>query len=266
MRKQSLPRQISQESRPTCSWSRSRLWRTQAVLAAAQQKTSQPGRPLFVGDSTYLDLGSLGGVSACLARSEMGAEGPGGSSLTIFEAIERLSPSAIIMVGIAFGMNPEKQRIGDVLVSRQLMNYASQRVGTGSGVEPELTPRGDRITASIRLLDRLRYAELGWSSAPVRFGLIVSGPSLVDNYDYRRQLQQIEREAIGGEMEGSGLYAAAQRKKIDWVLVKAICDWADGNKGENKDQNQLLAARNAAEFTIHALAQGGFSQSSGTEG
>jgi nucleoside phosphorylase len=90
----------------------------------------------------------------------------------------------------------------------------------------------------------------------------------VDNVDYRDQLRMLEPEAIGGEMEGVGLYTAAQNAKVDWILVKAICDWADGNKsGEKtvvsrdgdskkistKDRDQKIAARNAAEFTIHVL-------------
>ena len=36
------------------------------------------------------------------------------------------------------------------------------------------------------------------------------------------QLISLSLEAIGGEMEGAGLYAAAQRKKVDWILVPDI--------------------------------------------
>jgi hypothetical protein len=59
-------------------------------------------------------------------------------------------------------------------------------------------------------------------------------------------------------MEGAGLYAVAQREKVDWILVKAICDYADGNKGQDKDKRQQTAARNAARFVFHVLNQGGF--------
>ncbi len=56
-------------------------------------------------------------------------------------------------------------------------------------------------------------------------------------------------------MEGAGLYVAAHDAKVDWILVKAICDWADGNKD---DTAQALAARNAAEFVLHVLNLGGW--------
>jgi tetratricopeptide (TPR) repeat protein len=54
-------------------------------------------------------------------------------------------------------------------------------------------------------------------------------------------------------MEGAGLYVACQDKKVDWILVKAICDWADGNKAHDKAARQQTAATNAAKFVLHAL-------------
>ncbi len=59
-------------------------------------------------------------------------------------------------------------------------------------------------------------------------------------------------------MEGAALSVAARHYKVDWILVKAICDWADGNKSQSKEQRQKKAALNAVLFTIHVLKQGGF--------
>lgn len=56
-------------------------------------------------------------------------------------------------------------------------------------------------------------------------------------------------------MEGAGLYVACQNSKVDWILVKAICDWADGQKAKDEDARQQLAADNAAAFVLHALQQ-----------
>lgn len=75
----------------------------------------------------------------------------------------------------------------------------------------------------------------------------------MDNIDFREQLRELEPETIGGEMEGAGLYAACQDNHVDWILVKAICDWAGGNKAQNKDEYQRLAADNAARFVLYAL-------------
>ncbi|MGB6688398.1 MAG: hypothetical protein WBE76_11200 [Terracidiphilus sp.] len=93
----------------------------------------------------------------------------------------------------------------------------------------------------------------------MRFGVVLTGDKLIDNIDFRHQLRAFEPEAIGGEMEGAGLYVACQDKKVDWILVKAICDWADGSKTQDKDSRQQLAATNAARFVLRALQFTSFS-------
>jgi nucleoside phosphorylase len=215
----------------------------------------------FIGDKTYYDLGVLGGARTVLVRSEMGSGGVGGALLTAATAISDLAPAAIIMLGIAFGLDPQRQQIGDILISRQLMLYDLQRVGTDSAGNYQLRARGDRPACSPRLLDRFRTGRDGWPGAPLHFGLILSGDKLVDNQDFRAQLLQLEPEAIGGEMEGAGLYAAAQRSKVDWIVIKAISDWADGQKRQGKAAHQQLAAHNAAAFTLHVIEQGGLARS-----
>lgn len=226
---------------------------TQAVLQAAEAITQTPAQPTYKGNLTYYHLGQLGGANTYLVRSEMGSSGLSGSILTISEAIRDLSPQAVIMVGIAFGMDHEKQPIGQVLVSLQIHNYEPQKVG-----EDTLIPRGDKPPASPRLLNRFRDGEIAWNRSPVKFGLILSGEKLVDNITFRTQLQAQEPEAIGGEMEGAGLYAAALRTKTDWILVKAVCDYADGKKAQNKEENQEVAAKNAAGFVVFVINRGGF--------
>jgi hypothetical protein len=141
------------------------------------------------------------------------------------------------------------------LVSQQLWLYDLQRVG-----KHEIRPRGDKPHASPWLLDFLKSADLYWEGTTVRFGLILTGEKLVDNVDYRDQLKKFEPEAIGGEMEGAGLYTACQDAYVDWILVKAICDWADGNKGQEKEARQNLAAHNAASFVLYALQQASIKQ------
>lgn len=225
-----------------------------AVLACCQDH-----KLCFIQERVYHDLGVIGGAKTFLVQSEMGSDGLGGSRFTVQEGIRALSPSAVIMVGIAYGLDKEKQQIGDILVSRQLVAYDHQRVGSNSEGEHLLHIRGDRISAPVWLLDRFKAGLQTWSGPmQVCFGLILSGGKLVANQSYRDQLYQSEREAIGGEMEGVGLYESAQRHHVAWILVKAISDWGDSNKHLDKAKHQQEAATNAARFTIHVLRQGGF--------
>ncbi len=223
-----------------------------AVRDAFLQKTGTFERHI-IGDKTYFDLGVVGEARICLVQSEMGAGGPGGATLVVHESIKALSPSAIVMVGIAFGLLPDEQNIGDILVSRQLLGYEMQRVEVGPGGQEVIKPRGDRPQASTRLLDRFRASIFDWTGPKVHFGLVLSGEKLVNSKDFRDKLLRIEPEAIGGEMEGTGGYAAAHRNKVDWILVKAICDWAENKE----DTYQKQAAENAVRFIIHVLEQGG---------
>lgn len=227
---------------------------TRALLDACQQETGQAFTRAFVGENVYYDLQTIGGARTLLVQSEMGAGGPAGAMLTVEEGIRVLSPSAVFLVGIAYGMQVKGQRMGDILVSRQLMNYELQRVGK----DHVLMPRGDRPQAAPHLLMRVRSGLMDWQGPPVHVGLLLSGDKLIDNLDFREQLRQFEPEAIGGEMEGAGIYAVAQRRRVDWIVIKAICDWADGKKGNQQNQRQTTAAENAARFMLHVLRQGGW--------
>lgn len=231
---------------------------TDAVRDLLAERYGLALRAELIGGWPYYNLGTLGGARTWLVRSEMGVVSGGGSLLTIDTAIRTLGPSAVIMLGIAFGLRPDEQQIGDVLVARQLMLYELQRVGTGADGGAEVRPRGERVAPTAALLARCRAGRDTWGQAPVHTGLILSGEKLVDHLDVREQLRRLEPEAIGGEMEGAGLYVAAQRQKVDWILVKAISDWADGKKREGKAQQQRLAARNAAAFVLHVIEQGGW--------
>src|SRR5205085_12502246 len=77
----------------------------------------------IIGDKTYFDLGVISGTRVFMVQSEMGAGGPGGATLVVHEGIKELSPSAVVMVGVAFGLLPQEQNIGDILVSRRLVGY-----------------------------------------------------------------------------------------------------------------------------------------------
>lgn len=230
----------------------------QAVLSIFAKESGKLFQRRFIGDKTYFDLGMFHDARVVMVQSEMGTLGPGGALLVVDEGIRQLSPSAVIMVGIAFGVDEEKQKIGDILVSQQLLGYEMQRVGTDEGGMGKIMLRGDRPRASSRLVDRFRSGMLDWSGAKVECGLLLSGEKLIDNRLFRDQLLKFAPDALGGEMEGTGLYSAAQLRKVDWIIVKAVCDWADGDKGRNKETSQRVAAENATHFVIHVLKQGGF--------
>src|SRR5437764_10401577 len=112
-----------------------------AVLNVFPQQESAFGQR-YIDDNTYFDLGVIGGARTFLVQSEVGAGGPAGATLVVHEGIKALSPSAVIMVGIGFGLIPGKQHLGDILVSQQLTGYELQKIEQGPVGEEIIRPRG----------------------------------------------------------------------------------------------------------------------------
>ena len=206
-----------------------------------------------LGPATYY-VGLLGAHTVALVMCRMGAVGDGAARDAVAEGCKLWEPRAAIMVGIAFGKDASKQGIGDVLVASQLISYAEVRVGA-----KKREYRGPIVEASGTLVDRFRNVD-GWELAradgtacEVRVGAVLSGEELIDDPDRKAELFAAFSQAIGGEMEGRGLYAAASRAGVAWILVKAICDWADGTKHK---KDQPFAARAAVDLVHQVLVAG----------
>jgi nucleoside phosphorylase len=81
-------------------------------------------------------------------------------------------------------------------------------------------------------------------------GSVLSGEKLVDKLRFKNRLLKQHPEAIGGEMEGSGIAAASQKAGIEWALVKGVCDLGDGKKHK---RFQEMAAAAAVHFCLHVF-------------
>jgi nucleoside phosphorylase len=210
------------------------------------------------GQQIYLELGTFAGQMVFLVRSEMGSAGAGGSQFTADDAIAALRPDWALMLGIAFGVDPTKQSIGDVLVPEEIVFYDHKRVGTDKGGGSETKYRDAPARPDAALLKRLRDSKRDFGQARVEFGRLLSGSELIDNDEHRRLL--VERaangDAIGGEMELRGVFDAANRRGGRWGAAKAICDFADGGKKVEKRVRQERAATNAARFVRHTIEKG----------
>lgn len=213
--------------------------------------------PTVIGKRTYYDLGMIGETRTYLVQAT--GMGPSGVRSCIEDGIGALTPCALILVGIAFGLQPERQQIGDILLSRQVQDYDPQRWGIGADQEVVIHSRGNRVTASEWLLDRFTAGKHCWKgTAQIQTGLLLSGSLLVDHPDVRDRLRHLAPEALGGEMEAATLCDVAQRHHVSWIVVKAIADHADGTKRQHEQDHQRLAAEHAAQFVFHVIGQPGF--------
>jgi len=206
-----------------------------------------------IKDHVYF-LGRLGSNIAALVMTRMGASMRDGSTLSVYEAIGVCRPRAVIAVGIAWGMST-KLRLGDVLISTQIVAFDVVRRQADGDVY-----RAARPEAGGLLLNRFRNVT-GWTfdrgdgrKPAVKDGPMLSGESLIDDLDFKTKLNEAFPDAIGGEMEGTGIYGASAKNRGEWIIAKAICDWADGSKDKRA---QPLAAGAAASLVAHVVSEAG---------
>ena len=191
---------------------------------------------VFEGNYTYY-FGMFGLYKVAHVQCTMGSISRASSIMTVSTALTKLKSKIVVMVGIAFGVDDTSQKIGDVFISESIIPYNTKRVGSNKEIS-----RGIEAQSSQILLDRFKNIK-DWDhitsqdkKSEIIFTRLLSGEELVDNLEHRNNLIAKFSDSKGGEMEGAGVYSACGNK-IDWILVKGICDFADGEKGKNKSGN-----------------------------
>lgn len=227
---------------------------TQAVHAifGAEKKVVS----LSVNRFAYIDYGHVNGARVVHTISGMGATDPGAMRDTTTRALKAFRPWAVVAVGIAWGANEDDQKIGDILVSQHLHLGGHKKIKDGVRKD-----RGPSPPASDALRNLFLTAQhLHWQGAPVEFGPLISEETLFDDRAAKEQALLQSPGALGGEMEGTGMYGAA-RRDTDWIVVKAICDWGYKKQNADKEAHQRVAARNAAAFVHAAISNLSFAPS-----
>ena len=204
-------------------------------------------------------LGLYGECIAAIAKIDPGAEVRTGAASAVklaFKCFPHLG--AIIAVGVACGVEG-KSKMCDVLVSEKVIGYDKARKDKDGYI-----PRGESTQAGDFL--RQIFTQTRWprksKNIESRFkqeiaslklvpGIILSGPYLIDDKDYRDLLlKDFAKEAKGVEMEGCSLFAAAKGARVETIVIKAVCDFGNGEK--NKIY-QPTAAMLAADCVMHVL-------------
>lgn len=217
-----------------------------------------------VTDKHEYNLGRFAGYNVvhCQCKN-MGTQEVGSSILTTQKALEHWpNVKVVIMVGIAFGMyndedDEDKQNFGDVLVAERIFPYENQR----------LNPKGDKQFRGVahscekNLIDAFSVIAREWKKenylgepTKVRIVPMLTGEKLVDNLEWRNELKAKYKDYKGGEMEGMGIASTAELASKPWILVKAICDFADGLKGTSDEEEEIKTKKQESAARLAALA------------
>ena len=205
----------------------------------------------FQENFRWFIIGSYGQFCAALIRTQKGSDAKDAART----AIDLTKPKMVISVGVAFGKCEQNQNLGDVLVATMSGDCTMNREEEKNAFPLNPTP------PSSEDLVELFKIKAGWnlqrskdgSSCEVRVGCLLCVPHLIDNKEIRDKYFEMYPKAIGGEMEGAGIYKAVSNyrgRKIDGIVIKAISDWADGKKEKSW---QPFAAHAAASYVHHHL-------------
>lgn len=235
------------------------------VTANGHEKTAFKKRFIsqdedYVFGKTYY-LGKFGRYNAAYIHiDEQGVTNPA-ATLLVGELIRVLKPVAVVMVGIAFGTNEKKQKIGDVLVSKRILPYDSQKL-LESGTQYKEIPKdvGFQLLNAFNDFDNWEYYFDEVQKSEVFIGSVLTGSRLINNYEYRTQLLTDfkEHEPIGGEMEAYGIYSVCRLHGVtEWIIIKGICDWGYKKNNPNKEHDQEVAADAAVDFCYNVFNRNG---------
>ena len=148
-------------------------------------------------------------VKVALLRCSEGAVGPSSSLIAVKNAVPILQPKAVISVGVCSGLNPDKTKLGDVVVSAKLTTYASKVVTSEQDQWAGMSSHVSKLFSKIIL----NCAD-GWQ-APLKNpedrqvkvhcdGEFLSGPEQIRAQWRRKELIDRHPLAAGVEMEGEG--------------------------------------------------------------
>ena len=150
-----------------------------------------------------------GRVKVALMKCHEGSTGPGGSLTAVRNAAPILRPKAVISVGACSGLNPDKTKLGDVVVSAKLTTYASKVV-----TRNQEQWGGMSSHVSGRFLNIITNCADGWQpplkKPEVREvkvhcnGEFLSGPEQIRAEWRLKELLDSHPLATGVEMEGEG--------------------------------------------------------------
>lgn len=165
-------------------------------------------------------------------QHQMGSNRDLGMRKTLEAVFSFFKPNVVFSMGVAFGIDPTTQNIGDVLVSHKVFPYSENKVR-----DDIIIPDRSQDKVIDNWLD-VRFANTAGFLEGVTYGSILSGGSVLSsNEDKMRICRAYSKQdfVIGGEMEGSALFQLCAGYDIPCAVIKGICDWASCKNGIYSD-------------------------------
>ncbi len=216
-----------------------------------------PKHPIL---GSYYSLGQVGCERVIAVRSRvMGALAFGGSAELASRFRQATGATSIVQLGMAFGIDPERQQLGDVLVSTHVIpydhrEYNEQEKG-GYDVNYQRARWIGAAEKTVQSLMRERSRTNTDRNFSIHFGGILSGAAIVHSQSFRNELLTKvpagDAPIVGGEMEGIGLLGLSENPV--WCIVKGVSDFADSKRDAIIENGRPIACANAARFLLESM-------------
>lgn len=184
------------------------------------------------------------------------------ASLTTRVALA-LKPKLIAMVGVCGGKR-QKAKLGDIVIASSTLNYTE-----GKFHKDAFKPRTEQklmdntlahviqskiINSKKELGQKIlkTYSEKTNRSVEIpsiHYAPIVSGPYVIDNKEAKEQIDMVQDDYLGIDMETYAVAASSAVMEIKWIVIKSIQDFGDGNKTSDENSNDIR------EFAAYASAK-----------
>lgn len=206
----------------------------------------------------YFSIGQVGDFLVNAVRSNMGPFSHGGSASRAILCQQATGATALIQLGMAFGVDRARQSIGDVLVSSAVLPYDDRDARDENDDYVFDYKRVRRHSAKASLLALFRDEERrGKFDQQIHVGELLSGAARVFSRNFLKELMSqvpgVSDGIVGGEMEGVGLLSVSPRAEPLWIVIKGICDFADDQRDVEIKETRPVACRNSAMFVLRGL-------------
>lgn len=175
------------------------------------------------------------------------------------------TPDCIFMTGFSAGLKIQNQNPGDIIIAKSVQDYSRGKLTqepTGTinflreihqiTVDPRLQYAAEELAANISQMSHInvslrKFNILEKSEPDVKSFVAptICGPFVMASEELIDDINSIDRNLMALDMEGFGLYAAAQAMGKSCLWIKGVADFGDSKK---IDKYHKIASYSSALF------------------
>ena len=188
-------------------------------------------------------------------------KGSRGTQALVEHLVRDIDPSAILLVGVAGALRPDKVALYDVVLARQVWDYEpAQFTPQGYHGRPKTYPTSPRLIDLANALNTAGTFTNTLDTNALHIKEYASGEKTIMDPDseLRAVITSWSVDIYACEMEAPGmmhaLWEASRGHSIECGVIKCISDLGDPVMQEDKEAKQTRAASRAVRLTLDCLA------------